>query len=136
MLGDGHGDALDVSFLKAVRAQTCGGHVAGEGNHGHRVHIGGGNAGDQIGSTRAAGGQHHAGAAGGTGIAVCRMGRALLVGGKHMGDAVGILIQFIIKVQHCAAGIAKKGIHALFAEDLDKNLGTIQLHGALLLFLS
>ena len=33
------------------------------------------------------------------------MGCALLVGGQHMGDAVGILIQFIVKVQHSAAGV-------------------------------
>ena len=70
MLCDGHCDALDVRFLKAVLADTAGGHVAGKGHHGHRVHIGGGNAGDQIGGTRAAGGQHHAGAAGGAGVAV------------------------------------------------------------------
>ena len=109
-------------------------HVAGEGHHGHRVHIGRGNAGDQIGGTRAAGSQHHAGAAGGAGIAVCRVGRALLVGGEHMGDAVRIFVQLIVKVQHCAAGITKKGVHALLAEDLHKNLRTIQLHGEFLLF--
>ena len=49
MLCDGHRNALDVRFLKAVLADTAGGHVAGKGHHGHRVHIGGGNAGDQIG---------------------------------------------------------------------------------------
>ena len=129
MLCNGHRNALDVSFLKAVPANAAGGHVAGKGHHGHRVHVGGGNAGDQIGCTRAAGGQHHAGAAGGAGVAVRCMGCALLVGGKHMGDAVGISVQLIVKVQHSAAGIAKKSVHALLAEDLHKDLRTIQLHG-------
>ena len=53
----------------------------GKGHHGPRVHIGGCNAGDPIGGTRDAGGQHHAGAAGGAGVAVRCMGCALLVGG-------------------------------------------------------
>ena len=134
VLGDGHCDALNVGFLKAVPPDPVRGHVAGKGYHGHRVHIGRGNAGDQIGGTRAAGSQHHTGASGGAGIAVCRVSRALLVGGEHMGDAVRILVQLIVKVQHCAAGITKKGVHALLAEDLHKNLRTIQLHGEFLLF--
>jgi len=129
MLCDGHCDALDVRFLKAVLANAAGGHIAGKGHHGHRVHIGGGNAGDQIGGTRAAGGQHHAGAAGGASVAVRCMGCALLVGGKHMGDAVGIFIQLVVKVQHSAAGVAKKSVHSLLAQDLYKDLRTIQLHG-------
>ena len=119
----------DVRFLKAVLANAAGGHVAGKGHHGHRVHIGGGNAGNQIGGTRAAGSQHHAGAAGRAGIAVCRVGRALFMCRQHMGDAVGILIQFVVKDQHSAAGVAKKGIHSLLAQDLYKDLRTIQLHG-------
>ena len=134
VLGDRHRDALDVSFLEAVLAQTRGGHVAGKGHHGHRVHISGSNAGDQIGSTRAAGGQHHAGAAGGAGVAVRCVGRTLLMRRQHMGDAVGILIQLIVEVQHRTAGITKNGIHALLAKNLHKNLRTVQLHGELLLF--
>ena len=35
MLCDGHCDALDVRFLKAVLANAAGGHVAGKGHHGH-----------------------------------------------------------------------------------------------------
>ncbi len=55
--------------------------------------------------------------------------------GEHMGDAVGVFIQLIVKIQHCTAGIAKNGIHALLTKDLHKNLRTVQLHGELLLFL-
>ena len=134
VLGDGHRDALNVGFLKAVLADARGGYVAGKGHQRHRVHISGGDAGDQVGGTRAAGGQHHAGAAGGPGVAVCCMGGSLLVSGEHMGDAVGILIQLIVKIQHCTAGIAKNGIHALLTKNLHKNLRTVQLHGVFLLF--
>ena len=38
--------------------------------------------------------------------------------------------------QHSAAGVAKKSVNSLLAQDLYKDLRTIQLHGALLLFLS
>ena len=134
VLGDGHGNALNVGFLKAVLADARGGYVAGKGHHGHRVHVGRGNARDQIGGTRAAGGQHHAGAAGGPGVTVCCMGGSLLVSGEHMGDAVGVFIQLIVKIQHCTAGITKNGIHALLTKNLHKNLRTVQLHGELLLF--
>ena len=63
------------------------------------------------------------------------MRSALLVGGQHMVDAVRILIQLVVQVQHSTAGVAEDGVHALFAEDFNKNLRTIQLHGKLLLFL-
>ena len=135
VLGDGHGHALDVGFLKAVLAQQGGGHVAGKGNHRHAVHERGGNAGDQVGGTGTAGGQHHAGAAGGTGITVGSVGGALLMGGQDVPDPVGIFIQLVVQVQNRAAGIAKNGIHALLGQHLDKNLGTCQHHRDPLLFL-
>ena len=47
---------------------------------------------------------HHAGAAGGAGVAVGGVGRALLVGGQDMGDAVGIFVQFIVQIEDRAAG--------------------------------
>ena len=51
------------------------------------------------------------------------------MGGQHMADAVRVFIKFIVQIQHCAAGITKKGVHALLAQDLYKDLRTIQLHG-------
>ena len=122
MFGDGHRDALDVGFLEGVFAQQGGGHVAGEGDHGHAVHVGGGDAGDQVGGTGAAGGQHHAGAARGAGVTVGRMGSALLVGGQHVADSVRIFVQLIVQIQNRAAGVAEQGIHALLDQDLDEDL--------------
>ena len=122
MFGDRHRDALDVGFLEGVLAQQGGGHVAGEGDHGHAVHVGGGDAGDQVGGTGAAGGQHHAGAARGAGVTVGRMGSALLVGGQHVADSVRIFVQLIVKIQNRAAGVAEQGIHALLDQDLDEDL--------------
>ena len=134
VLGDGHRDTLDVGFLEAVLAQALRGHIAGESHHRHRVHIGGGDAGDEVRCARAAGGQHHAGAARCTGVAVRRVGCALLVGGQHMGDAVGVFVQLVVEVQYCAAGVAEEGVHPLLTEHLHKDLRTVQLHGEFLLF--
>ena len=107
-----------------------------KGHHRHRVHVGGGDAGDEVRCARAAGGQHHAGAARCAGVAVRCVGRALLVGRQHMGDAVGISVQLVVEVQHCAAGVAEDGVHPLLTEHLHKDLRTVQLHGEFLLFRS
>ena len=79
-LGDGHGDAGDVHLLEGVLAQQRFAHVAGDEHHGGGVHIGGGDAGGQVGGTGAAGGKAHAHLAGGAGIAVGGVGGPLLVG--------------------------------------------------------
>ena len=69
-----------------------------------------------------------------TGVAVRRVGCALLVGGQHMGDAVSVFVQLVVEVQHCAAGVAEEGVHPLLTEHLHKDLRTVQLHGEFLLF--
>ena len=129
VLGDGHGDALDISLLKGILAQHGRAHIARKRHHGHTVHIGGGNARYQIGSARAAGGQHHTGFAGGAGVSVGRMAGALLVGRHHMVDAMLVAVQFIIQIQHRAAGIAEQCVHALLCQHLHKYLRAIQDHG-------
>ena len=58
--------------------------VAGDEHHGGGVHIGGGDAGDQVGGAGAGGGEAHAHLAGGAGIAVGGVGSALLVGGEDV----------------------------------------------------
>ena len=47
---------------------------------------------------------------------------ALLVRRQNMADAVGILVQFIINVQGCAARITKNGVGTLFQQCLKQNL--------------
>ena len=128
VLGDGHGDALDVGLLEGIPAQLGGGHVAGESHHGHAVHVGGGDAGDQIGGAGAAGGQHHAGAAGGSGVAVRRVAGALLVGGEDVTHTVRIAVQLIVQIQHGAAGIAEDGVHPLLHQHLHENLRASEFH--------
>ena len=84
MLDDRLGDAGDVGFLEGVGADEVAARLAGDGDHGRRVHVGVGDAGDQVGRAGAAGGDADADLAGGAGIAVGHVGRALLVADQEM----------------------------------------------------
>ena len=122
VLGDGHRDTLDVGLLEGVLTQQRRGDIAGEGDHRHAVHVGRGNAGAKVRRTRAAGGQHNAGTARGAGVTVRCVGRALLVGGQYVAYTIGVFIQLVIQIQHCAARIAEQGIDALLDQHFDEDL--------------
>ena len=62
--------------------------------------------------------------------AVLTVGGTLLMRGQYMAYTVGIFIQFVIQIQHCAAGIAEQGIHALLDQYLNEDLRTGQFHDA------
>ena len=128
VLGDGHGDAGNVHFLEAVLSDEGRGHVAGNGDHGHAVHVGGGNAGNKVGRTGAAGYQNNAGAAGSTGVAIGRMSGALFMGGNDMTDTILVFIQCVVQIQHSAAGVAEQRINALLHQHFTKNFRTGQFH--------
>ena len=122
MFGDGQGHAGDVHLLERVASQQRHRHIAGDRHDRNRVHIRGGDAGDQIGGAGAGGGDANAHLAGGTGIAVGGVRRALFVRGQHMADAVRVFIKFIVQIQHCAAGIAEQGVNALLDQHFDEDL--------------
>ena len=86
VFGHRHGDAGDIHLLETVLAQKGGPHVGRNSHYRNGIHIGGGNAGDQIGGAGAAGGKAHAHFSRSSGITVRRMGRALLVGGEDVPD--------------------------------------------------
>ena len=60
-------------------------HLAGDGHHGHAVHVGVGDAGDQVGGARTRGGQADPHLARGAGVAVGRVAGALLVAARGRG---------------------------------------------------
>ena len=53
VFSNGHGDTGDVDLLKAVTAQKAYAHITGDGHHGDRVHVSGGDAGHQVGGAGA-----------------------------------------------------------------------------------
>ncbi len=100
------GDADGVGFLEGVSADQVGRHLPGDHHHRDRIEEGIGNPGDRIGRAGAGCDQHHAGLAGGPGIAFCGMGRAGFVPYQDMADAI-VREQFVIDRQHGATRIAE-----------------------------
>ncbi len=98
MLGDRQGDAGDVDLLEGIGADDRRGYLAGDGHDGRRVHIGRGQAGDQVGRAGARGGDADAHLAGGAGIAIGGVGRSLLVAHQDVVDR--IVGQRVIEMDH------------------------------------
>ena len=115
VLGDGDGDAGDVGLLEGVAADHCPRHLAGDRHHGHRVHIGVGQAGDQIGGAGAGGGETDADAPGDPGIGIRGVYRPLLVADKDMAQ-LRVLGQRMIQRQYLAAGITEDDVDAFLEQ--------------------
>lgn len=87
------------------------GDVAGDEHHGRGVHIRRRDAGGEVCCAGAGRGEAHADLSGAAGIAVGRVGRALLVGCEDVGDFVVVIVERVVHVQDRSAGIAEYGIH-------------------------
>ena len=122
VLGNRHGDTGDIDLLKRVAPDQAGADVAGDGDHRDGIHVSCGNARDQIGRARAGGGEAHADPAGRAGIAVRRVGGALLMGCQNMSNAVAVFVKRIIDIEDRAARIAENRIDALLDQCLHQNL--------------
>jgi hypothetical protein len=114
VLGHRQADTLYVRFLKAIAPQEGGGDLTGDRHHGGGIHVGGGQAGDQVGRPRAGGGDADAHLAGGPRIAVGHVGRPLLVGDEDVMNGVLIFHQVVVGGQDGAAGQAEYNVYALF----------------------
>src|SRR5699024_22880 len=117
-LGDGHGDAGDVHLLEGVLANETLAHVDGDKDNGGGVHIGGGDAGGQVGGAGAGSGKAYAHLAGRAGVAVGGMGGALLMGRQDVTDLVlvPVELQLVVNIQNGAARVTEYGIHTLFQQ--------------------
>src|SRR5690554_3026049 len=102
----GAGNAHRVTFLESVLANGGGGYLPAQDHHGDGVHIGSRNAGHSIGNTRATGNQGHANFVGGTGICISCVDGRLFVAHQHVLEVV-LLVDCVVDIQHCAAGIAE-----------------------------
>ena len=115
MLGDRHGYARDVHFLKAVSAQERYGHVTRDRDDRHAVEICVGYARDEIGRPRTGSRYYYADLARRFCVAFGGVSRALLVRGEVLRDAL-FEIQCVEQVYNLPAGVAEYGIDSLFEQ--------------------
>ena len=98
------------------------GHVAGDRDHRDRVEQRGADAGDEVGGARAARPEADADPAGHAGVAVGRVGAALLVADEHVAQ-LRVVAEDVVERQDHAAGIAEEHVDALAEERLADDVG-------------
>ena len=125
----GHG-AGDVHLLKDVPAQQIALHLAGDGHQGDGVHIGGGDAGDEVGGARPGGDHTNAGLARHAGVAGGHVAGVLLRADQGIGDVrVG---QGVHRRADGGSRIAEYVVHMLPFQTFHQCLGSAD-HAAFLL---
>jgi hypothetical protein len=121
--GDGRGDVDHVGLLEGVGAEQVCEDLAGDAYHGcgvdHRV----GEARDEVGGARAAGGEDDAGATGGAGIALGGVNAPLFVPHQDMLESVAVSVEGVIDGHDGAAGVAEDGGDAFGHEGFADGFG-------------
>ena len=120
VLGDRHGDAVDIHFLKGVGADHRARHLAGDRHQRNRIEMSVGDGSDEIGRPRPAGRDADLGRAADARHALGDEARALLVAGKHVADLAAH--QRIVERQDGAARNARDGAHTLAFEKAHEQL--------------
>ena len=110
MLGDGPADLDDRRFLEGVGADDRRADLAGDGDERHGIHLGVGQAGDEVGGARAAGGHAHADLAGAAGVALGREAAALLVPRQDGAQPVADAGQRLVNRHAGPAGIGENDL--------------------------
>ena len=90
--------------------------------------MGGGDASGQVRGAGAGGGKAHPHLAGGPGIAVRRVGGALLMSGQDVVNLVPVAVQLVVHIQDRAAGVAEHGVDPLLQQALHDRLGCADFH--------
>ena len=127
VLGYGQGNAGNVGFLEGVGADGGASDLSGDYNHGHGVHHGGADAGDEVRRARAGRRPGHSGPAGDAGVAVRGVGRSLLVANQDVAE-FGVLGQYLVKRQNRAAGKSEDYIHAFSQQRFTDYLSSVASH--------
>ena len=120
--------AGDIHLLEDVPAQQAGGHLPGDRHQGDRIHISGGNAGDEVGGAGAGGHDAHAGLSRDPGIARGHMSGILLGPNQGIADP-GCRHQRIHNGTDGGAGVAENAFYPFPQEALHQNLCACHLHG-------
>ena len=122
MLDDRHHDARDIGLLKSIGADQVRGHLAGDRDQRRRVEERVGNRRDQVRGARATGGDADADFAGGAGVALRHVARALLVAHQHVLNGVIDCHEGVVERQDRAAGDAPADRDVLGLERSDDRL--------------
>ncbi|OIQ79759.1 hypothetical protein GALL_385040 [mine drainage metagenome] len=122
VLDDRSRDADGVALLEGVEPDRRHRHLAGDDDHGDRIHVGGRDAGHRVGRAGARGDERHADVAGGAGVAVGRVHGGLLVANEHVLDLF-LLVKLVVDVQHRAAGVAPDVADAFGLQAAHDDLG-------------
>ena len=118
VLGAGPGDAGGIRFLEGVVADQVGRHLPGQADDRYGVHERVGQSGHRVGGAGSGGDQNRAHPAGGAGITLGGMDRALLV--AHQDVSQGVLLeQGVVDRQNRAARIAENDLNPLIHQGLD-----------------
>jgi len=128
VLGDGPRDPRDVGLLKSVVADHLRRDLAREDDKRNRIHIGRGDAGHQVGRSRAGGRDHHTDPARGAGVTVRGVHRSLFVPREI--EIERRIEQLMEDGNDRAARIAENMLHSLLLEGFNDNLSTRHFHGS------
>ena len=130
VLGHRQRDAVDVDLLERVLADQRGGHVAGDGDHRHRVEERGPDPGHEVGRARTGGAHAHPDPTGHPGVAVGGVRAALLVADEDVAQ-LGIVAEDVVERQDHAARVAEEDVDALaqqrLAQDVRPDPGPLEI---------
>ena len=122
VLGDRQGDAGDVGFLETVGADQAGRHLAGDGDHRHRVHVGVGQRGHQVGRAGPRCGHADPRAPGHLRVSGGRVTGALLVADQDVPDR-GRVEERVVQRQDGTSRDAEHDVHTQPLQRPDQGRG-------------
>ena len=123
VLGDGHRDAADIRLLKGVCADGLTGHLTGDGNDRHRIHVGISDRGDEIGGARTRGGHTHTYSSSGLGVTLRRMPSTLLMTHQNVPYLRGVH-QWVVCGKDRPTRDTEDDVHSGVLHRADEALGT------------
>ena len=129
VLHHGKGHPEKVGLLESPTADHLLGHLTGDGHQGNRIHVGIGDAGDQIRSAGTRGGHADTGLTGHTGISLGRKSSTLLVAGKDGTDFLR-LGQGLMDRHRASTRVGKDIIDPLAFQGSDQDLRSVHNRAA------
>ena len=124
VLGDGESDARGVGLLEGIGTDGGARHLSDDGDYRDGVHLGGRDAGYEVGRSRAGRGPADADPAGYAGVAVGGVGGSLLVTSQDVPE-LRVLGKRLVERQDCSAGKTEDLYDALTYQALAQQLRPI-----------